>query len=945
MKCLNRCLAIFLCIIMILSMPNTVFAVNSTTDSEDVQIYSVPIISNEYDGSHVTFYGIDGKYYLSFDDIKELARFELEETDTTITLTQGLRELVIEKSSGHLVDCDFVDQGNIDIIQYDGKYLCEGIPMLMYLGAACALKENQVLEVMMPTITIWESIMPDYLDYYFNITELYGGEDNVKISLACDIIADVLDGVSGHGLFANGDTHLEDALYEILNVDMMKYESVQESITAQNQSVNEFLASEGLSTFLDSSSSGIDFVSELLDYYADFYLDGEILKNEIRWQRSYSAGDLEAASDFSMKINQQVYKQSSIKSNINTENNISNALKVGMVALDTALTSYQLMQYDDDTRNLFHRTINEEMFKYTDYGDISWNNISDKISRNLSNNESIIQSSALNNIVDFAAQEVTEKGVQKALSGFTSKANIYAAAAQLGSFIASLINYKTNQAFSADMNAIWLNTVQYDIAQLTSRMLLKERDEYHFSDEESLKKLKDMFTLYYRTIIAFSENMAVSVDEFGGKNKNEWVQYFGGTSGKSVSNYAAIYLYRMTNCTIVPIVEYIGLSDSLITSDWINNFKKADMISIYTDFLQSTGYQPFISDWIYGRPSEYAILDIDGDGIEELIISGGDNFGFYNFAVFSYDKTSNDIYALSIPGNVTFGEDYTGNVSQYYDSLQYSPKYHALVFTELNNGPMFDSYGYYVIDDRKLVVDFSLWFEMDYETQQASYGISNSDSRETISQTDYNSYIDEIISLEWSDIPTLTSSEWKQAYIDYINEHRDQPMADDFLYKLVDINGDATPELYVNYGTTAAGDAICTYAGGSVVEQSMWNYGFSYLEGQNRFRNAGGHMDVYYDKIYTIENGQFVLLCQGNYGASDNTYVSLDSNGLPIYTYRWNGTEVASEAEYTDLLHQAYDMQKAVTPFDGADFDSDAGRYVGNGLCNYEEILVAIRDN
>lgn len=945
MKCLNRCLAIFLCIIMILSMPNTVFAVNSTTDSEDVQIYSVPIISNEYDGSHVTFYGIDGKYYLSFDDIKELARFELEETDTTITLTQGLRELVIEKSSGHLVDCDFVDQGNIDIIQYDGKYLCEGIPMLMYLGAACALKENQVLEVMMPTITIWESIMPDYLDYYFNITELYGGEDNVKISLACDIIADVLDGVSGHGLFANGDTHLEDALYEILNVDMMKYESVQESITAQNQSVNEFLASEGLSTFLDSSSSGIDFVSELLDYYADFYLDGEILKNEIRWQRSYSAGDLEAASDFSMKINQQVYKQSSIKSNINTENNISNALKVGMVALDTALTSYQLMQYDDDTRNLFHRTINEEMFKYTDYGDISWNNISDKISRNLSNNESIIQSSALNNIVDFAAQEVTEKGVQKALSGFTSKANIYAAAAQLGSFIASLINYKTNQAFSADMNAIWLNTVQYDIAQLTSRMLLKERDEYHFSDEESLKKLKDMFTLYYRTIIAFSENMAVSVDEFGGKNKNEWVQYFGGTSGKSVSNYAAIYLYRMTNCTIVPIVEYIGLSDSLITSDWINNFKKADMISIYTDFLQSTGYQPFISDWIYGRPSEYAILDIDGDGIEELIISGGDNFGFYNFAVFSYDKTSNDIYALSIPGNVTFGEDYTGNVSQYYDSLQYSPKYHALVFTELNNGPMFDSYGYYVIDDRKLVVDFSLWFEMDYETQQASYGISNSDSRETISQTDYNSYIDEIISLEWSDIPTLTSSEWKQAYIDYINEHRDQPMADDFLYKLVDINGDVTPELYVNYGTTAAGDAICTYAGGSVVEQSMWNYGFSYLEGQNRFRNAGGHMDVYYDKIYTIENGQFVLLCQGNYGASDNTHVSLDSNGLPIYTYRWNGTEVASEAEYTDLLHQAYDMQKAVTPFDGADFDSDAGRYVGNGLCNYEEILVAIRDN
>ena len=621
MKCLNRCLALFLCIIMILSVPNTVFAVNSTTDSEDVQIYSVPIISNEYDGSHVTFYGIDGKYYLSFDDIKELARFELEETDTTITLTQGLRELVIEKSSGHLVDCDFVDQGNIDIIQYNGKYLCEGIPMLMYLGAACALKENQVLEVMMPTITIWESIMPDYLDYYFNITELYGGEDNVKISLACDIIADVLDGVSGHGLFANGDTHLEDALYEILNVDMMKYESVQESITAQNQSVNEFLASEGLSTFLDGSSSGIDSVSESLDYYADFYLDGEILQNEIRWQRIYSAGDLDTASSLSKEINQQVYEQSAIKANLANADNIGDALDLGMIALDTAITSYNLMQYDDDTKNLFSRTINEEIFRYVGYNNISWNNITDKISKNLSSNESIVQSAAIDSIVDYVSEEVTEKGVQTALSAFTSKANIYVAATQLATFLASLINYNTNQAFSADMNAIWLSTVQYDIAQLTSRMLVKERDEYHFSDAESLTKLKDMFTLYYRTIIAFSENITKSIEEFGGKSRNEWMQYFGGTSGKSVCNYAAIYLYRITNCTVVPIGEYSDLSDNLLKSEWIEQFKNRALSETELLAIMESSSKHKIENYIY--------TDMDHDGTNELIGVYSNETGLY----------------------------------------------------------------------------------------------------------------------------------------------------------------------------------------------------------------------------------------------------------------------------------------------------------------------------
>lgn len=630
MKCLNRCLALFLCVIMILNVPNKVFAVNSSTSSEDVQIYSIPIISNEYDGSHITFYGIDGKYYLSFDDIKELARFKLDETDTTITLTQGLRELVIEKSSGHLVDCDFVDQGNIDIIQYDGKYLCEGIPMLIYLGAACALKENQVLEVMMPTVTIWESIMPNYLDYYFNITELYGGEDNVKIKLVCDVLSDVLDGVSGHGLFANGDTHLEDALYEILNVDIMKYEAVQELITVQNQSVNEFLVSEGLSAFLDGSSLGIDSVSKLLNYYADFYLDGEILKNDVRWQRSYSAGDLDGASSLSKKINQKVYEQSAIKANLANADNIGDALDHGMIALDTAIVSYKLMQYDDDTRNLFSRTINEDIFRYAGYDDISWNNISDKISKNLSSSESIVQSAALDSVVDYVSDEITENGVKAILSTLTSKANIYVAATQLATFVASLINYNTNQAFSADMNAIWLSTVQHDIAQLTSRMLVKERDEYHFSDAESLTKLKDMFTLYYRTIIAFSENITKSIEEFGGKNRNEWMQYFGGISGKSVCNYAAIYLYRITNCTVVPIVDYAGKSDTLMKADWIKKYKIRQDSERGNSIgnISNGGLVAQSGDWIYYQHTNdgFKLYKMRADGSEKTKLN--DNISY-----------------------------------------------------------------------------------------------------------------------------------------------------------------------------------------------------------------------------------------------------------------------------------------------------------------------------
>lgn len=187
--------------------------------------------------------------------------------------------------------------------------------------------------------------------------------------------------------------------------------------------------------------------------------------------------------------------------------------------------------------------------------------------------------------------------------------------------------------------------------------------------------------------------------------------------------------------------------------------------------------------------------------------------------------------------------------------------------------------------------------------------------------------------------------EWKDAYINFVNEHGN--VYDSFghtmeTYKLVNINNDSIPELYINFGTTAGGDVICTYYEGKVVEQPLWNHGFSYVEGQNIFRDSGGHMDVYHDKIYSIKNGQFILLHEGDFGASDNSHIQLDSDGNPIYNYYWNGTEVSSEAEYMNLLNEVYNTQHAVTPFDGAEYNRETWRYVGNGLCDYGEIIEAI---
>lgn len=138
-------------------------------------------------------------------------------------------------------------------------------------------------------------------------------------------------------------------------------------------------------------------------------------------------------------------------------------------------------------------------------------------------------------------------------------------------------------------------------------------------------------------------------------------------------------------------------------------------------------------------------------------------------------------------------------------------------------------------------------------------------------------------------------------------------------------------------------DAILSYFNGEIVEQKMYNYGFRYIEGANLFRDFGGHMDEYYDKIYTLENGNFVLLYSGEYGAEDNSKVEYGDDGMPVYRYFWENEEVSSE-EYERKLNEVYDTEKEVKIFQDAQYDSEKGRYVGNGLCDYQEIIEAIEE-
>ncbi len=151
------------------------------------------------------------------------------------------------------------------------------------------------------------------------------------------------------------------------------------------------------------------------------------------------------------------------------------------------------------------------------------------------------------------------------------------------------------------------------------------------------------------------------------------------------------------------------------------------------------------------------------------------------------------------------------------------------------------------------------------------------------------------------------TSDWKQAYIDYLNTFSDEEY---YSYGLFQMDSDGIPELAVSTGVEATGVKICNYDGNSVRETQLRRLGFFYIENANLLCNGGGHMDVYFDIVYSIQNGVMTRISEGLWGAEDNANVQIDENGDPIYVYNWNGQQMSKE-EYDANLKQVFDYELA----------------------------------
>lgn len=173
-------------------------------------------------------------------------------------------------------------------------------------------------------------------------------------------------------------------------------------------------------------------------------------------------------------------------------------------------------------------------------------------------------------------------------------------------------------------------------------------------------------------------------------------------------------------------------------------------------FLENRGYESCLSDWSYGAPGEYALLDLNGDGVEELILSGGDGvMEFFSLAVFRLDPQSGQITPVQI-----YSPNFDGSiVGQYFSMLEYSSRHQALVFSELRNSYMYGESGYYVLRGNRLEVEFSVGYEgsTDGESDEFSYYLSRDGELETLTQEQYEPYQEGIQMVRFQPLPSSGS--------------------------------------------------------------------------------------------------------------------------------------------------------------------------------------------
>ena len=175
-----------------------------------------------------------------------------------------------------------------------------------------------------------------------------------------------------------------------------------------------------------------------------------------------------------------------------------------------------------------------------------------------------------------------------------------------------------------------------------------------------------------------------------------------------------------------------------------------DVNSIYQEYIKNKEYNDYIKDeWKSNNPSQYAIIDIDQDGENELIIRD-ENDGCSSFSVFRYNDDEQKVIGIDIENILGYENENTYHVSQFYGEMLYSSKYKAIVYHE-NGNPYLNQVVYQSIYGNVLKDKFSILVDTNNIEKKPYYTLYENSEKE-LSKSEYDAYLEDMTEVHWENI-------------------------------------------------------------------------------------------------------------------------------------------------------------------------------------------------
>ena len=177
---------------------------------------------------------------------------------------------------------------------------------------------------------------------------------------------------------------------------------------------------------------------------------------------------------------------------------------------------------------------------------------------------------------------------------------------------------------------------------------------------------------------------------------------------------------------------------------------KQAALDAYQQFLKEEGFSPYLSEESYffeDGENSYCFLDLDADGIPELILSGngsnnGPSAGFGELLVFGYDTDAAAV--VSIPFSTQYGESASTSC---FGGYSYSSTYKALQFSETRPADSGGRVDFYTLQNGTLTCILTIGYEADFQNGKHSYfKIDGSGNSVTIDEAEYNACLEKCTS-------------------------------------------------------------------------------------------------------------------------------------------------------------------------------------------------------